>query len=394
MVHQFRVMVSVAGCLTLAACDGTSIPAGVRPTPVPVVNLPFAVLNGVTGERVAGAHVIGPDGHEFVSNGAGDVVVTSPSSVPVVEVHANGYLDRRTHVSGAAVTLWPAADEESAEAIEAMVFGDAATRRAPVRTEPFYVDLSRLGIDDLNAVEAVWTREIGAFAKLTGADFEIHDVFNYDQEILVEFGETDAACVSPSWGFCGELVDRPLAIVRPELATDPVVIRRVLASAVLYPNPQPGLLNVAHPADQLSPLEIDTIRMLFVRNGITFSAPDFDAPWHGHVGPMQMAARAGRRTSAAVRQGRTLPAWTALAGWPWTLQSWMKLATAATPTIEQLGVERLAARTVGRLLRVECEGRQAVPSEASVHRAEPEQCRDEERGVDQEQKRMATWPAS
>ncbi len=51
----------------------------------------------------------------------------------------------------------------------------------------------------------------------------------------------------------------------PEKALDPTTIRRVLASWFLGPNPLPGFMNPDAPADSLSPLEIQTIRMILQR---------------------------------------------------------------------------------------------------------------------------------
>ena len=51
----------------------------------------------------------------------------------------------------------------------------------------------------------------------------------------------------------------------PEKATDPETIRRVLASWFLGPNPLPGFLNGDAQAASLSPLEMQTIRMILQR---------------------------------------------------------------------------------------------------------------------------------
>jgi hypothetical protein len=51
----------------------------------------------------------------------------------------------------------------------------------------------------------------------------------------------------------------------PHKARDPQTIRRVLASFFLGPNPLPGFLNPDAPANELSPLEDRTIRMILQR---------------------------------------------------------------------------------------------------------------------------------
>jgi hypothetical protein len=54
--------------------------------------------------------------------------------------------------------------------------------------------------------------------------------------------------------------------VLPKKALDPATFRRVLASWFLGPSPLPGFMNADAPADDCSPLEIPTIRMILQRS--------------------------------------------------------------------------------------------------------------------------------
>jgi hypothetical protein len=273
MMHRMAVTLA-AGLLMLAACGDSR--NGPTPFPSGPPDVAFTLANGVTGEKVAGAHVIA-DGREFSSGGSGEVLIPSaPTPFPSVEVRANGYLTRRTRARNAGVlTLWPAATTEDADAIEAMVFGGLSARYTPRRSEPFFVTTAFEGVDDAAAARDTWQREINSVNLQTGSGFAIHEAFTYEQEITVRFDQTAASCPS-AWGFCALPGPYRGALVRRDLAADPVVIRRVLAYAVLSANPQPGLLNTAHPADDLSRLEAGTIRMLFLRDGMPIGAPDFD----------------------------------------------------------------------------------------------------------------------
>jgi hypothetical protein len=90
-----------------------------------------------------------------------------------------------------------------------------------------------------------------------------------EPEVKVGFGRQGggAACAPvPAWGFCREPYPYyKIFTVATEKSVDPATIRRVLASWFLGPNPLPGLMNPRAPADVLSPLELQTIRMILQR---------------------------------------------------------------------------------------------------------------------------------
>lgn len=105
---------SLLPCLALAAaaCGGGSRPTGptTTPTPQPTPQT-LTVVSGETGAPVAGARMI-VNGQELTTDGAGRV--TAPAGLPgstLVDVLADGYLDRQTLLSraagGAPYVLWP-----------------------------------------------------------------------------------------------------------------------------------------------------------------------------------------------------------------------------------------------------------------------------------------------
>jgi hypothetical protein len=234
------------------------------------------IVNGADGTAVAGAAVSFENADS--DDRSGPVGEVSPTDyfyatygLPPgtgVDVDARGFLPRRTRIErDGVVTLWPVADDAEADAVRRMVYGDQEVH------EPF--DLGPILVSVLGEGPGFWGSDVGqawqaealAFGARFGLRYEWSTVFQYEtNEMAIRF-DTAGKCVpGPASGFCRE--PSPYwadFVVRPERAGDPATIRRVLASVFLGPNPLPGLLSPAAPADELSPLEEQTIRMILLR---------------------------------------------------------------------------------------------------------------------------------
>jgi hypothetical protein len=151
-----------------------------------------------------------------------------------------------------------------------MVYGDRQVR-PPFDLSPILITVPEEGPDFWSsAVGRAWQAQALAFGARFGLEYAWSSSLEYMvNEMAVRF-ETSGACVPElAAGFCREQTPYPPDflefVVRPERAGDPATIRRVLASVFLGPNPLPGLLNPDAPAEELSPLEEQTIRMVLLR---------------------------------------------------------------------------------------------------------------------------------
>lgn len=217
-----RIATRCLSCLAAAAlavvvgCGGGETPpmptAGSSPPVQPDLGW-VRVVSGIEGTPVAGASVLfDGDDEPVVSGPSGeawpnDYILRSYGTAlgTAVNVDARGFLPRRTRIgSDGIVTLWPVADDAEAHAVRRMVYGDQEVR------QPF----------DLGPILVSVLGEGAGFASF---------------------------------------------VVRPARAGDAATIRRVLASAFLGPDPLPGLLNPDAPADELSPFEERTLRMVLLR---------------------------------------------------------------------------------------------------------------------------------
>lgn len=233
------------------------------------------VVNGADGTAVPGAAVAfenadsddrsGPNGEVSPTDYLYATYGIPPGTA--VDVTARGFLPRRTRVErDGVVTLWPVADDGEADAVRRMVYGDQTVRQ-PFDLGPIL--LSVLQDESFWGSEAgrAWKREALAFGARFGLRYEWSAFFQYEtNEVAVRFDAAGRCSPDSASGFCRESSPYFASfVVRPERAGDPATIRRVLASVFLGPNPLPGLLNPDAPAEELSPLEEQTIRMVLLR---------------------------------------------------------------------------------------------------------------------------------
>lgn len=180
---------------------------------------------------------------------------------------APGFLPRRTTIDlDRVVTLWSVADEAEAEAVRQMVY-ERGDPRGPVLYPPTSRALTvYLPLEHADLAPA-WRVEAADFGPPLGLRYEIaFGADDYDPDrMTVSFGPGGCDPV-PAWGFCQEPAPRFKTFsVSTERAHDPRTIRRVLASWFLGPGPRPGLMHAEAPADELSPLESQTILMILKR---------------------------------------------------------------------------------------------------------------------------------
>ena len=280
-----RIATRCLSCLAAAAlavvvgCGGGETPpmptAGSSPPVQPDLGW-VRVVSGIEGTPVAGASVLfDGDDEPVVSGPSGeawpnDYILRSYGTAlgTAVNVDARGFLPRRTRIgSDGIVTLWPVADDAEAEAVRRMVYGDQEVR------QPF--DLGPILVSVLGEGAGFWGSEVGrawqaealAFGARFGLRYGWSTVFQYEpNEMSVLFDTAGQCSLGARWGFCRAASPYFASfVVRPARAGDAATIRRVLASAFLGPNPLPGLLNPDAPADELSPFEERTPRMVLLR---------------------------------------------------------------------------------------------------------------------------------
>lgn len=199
-----------------------------------------------------------------------------------IDVDAAGFLPHRTRLFGVSSTnliaLWPVANDAEAAAIQSMVFVRTLGELSMWRPNWPAYQLALLveGPRTLSEVSSDWSREYNEIGALTGLPLSISftprgfTTDEFENEVIVAFDGTEESCRDP-WGFCAfgspslPYFSRPYRIVRTR-ADQPDVIRRVLASVLLFANPLPGLLNKSEPATELSLLEKQTLRMQAIRS--------------------------------------------------------------------------------------------------------------------------------
>ena len=211
------------------------------------------------------------EGDAYVSDGDGYFTFAGevgPRWGAALDVDAPGFLPRRTKIDDARVIgLWPVASDLEGIAVRAMVYqrgGPHGEVLFPPAPGEFYVTLEGSSPD----VRLVWGTEARAFGAMFGRSYQLYLSFQYEtNETSVLFNSPGAPCAPiAAWGFCRDPnMHYKIFHVLPEKATDPQTIRRVLASWFLGPNPLPGFLNADAPEASLSPLEMQTIRMILQR---------------------------------------------------------------------------------------------------------------------------------
>ena len=263
----------------------TSPPAPPPPPPLPPPppeEVTYTVLDGWTREPVAGA-VVNANGEQTRTDAAGQVrLLTNPPCLRM-QVVAPGFLERNT-CALPEITLWPVAnsDDRDATRIAAFGYGDSLTTNG--REMPIGVNL---GVNRSRTdVWQAWGAAADEIRELTSGriKFDLDAVRFIEGSILVTTGPAEAcAKANPSpaetFGYCWD----PKYwgdgyIVLEDRVGDPVVVRRVLATVLMYPHPAAGILNKSQPAQQFSTFERKTLRMIGQRPGDVFW-PDSDL-WH------------------------------------------------------------------------------------------------------------------
>lgn len=252
-------------CLLLVGCHQRDrfgdTPAG----PGPLEAGRIRIVSGADLTPVSDA-LVTLDSRPYRSDLAGYVVAdlpTTPVFVTPADVEAPGFLTRRTSVrAGDTVTLWPVADEAEAAAIRAMVYERPAPfgpTLMPLSDGPLFVAL----LDQVGVQYDPWAVEAVSLGQAIGLPIRIEEQFQYEpNEIIVSVVAATTCRPAPTSGFC--LVASPYKRfeVHASVANEPKTIRRVLASAFLGPNPLPGLMHAEAPADNLTPFELQTIKMI------------------------------------------------------------------------------------------------------------------------------------
>jgi hypothetical protein len=271
-------VLAVGAVLHVAGCgDGGGPTASTPPSnPSALSFQPVRIVSGADRRPVPGAQVL-LDGVGHVSNAEGEVIPApgsygAPTGVDV-DVDAAGFLPRRTRVPpDRLITLWPVAGESEADAVREMVYGGPrGTILLPTVFNLFSLSFSFESGTAISSsgLKQVWYDEAAAFGAPFGLTYEEGAAIPYETDYLiaVRFSEAGGCRTVPAWGSCQEAAsgDYTAFKVLPEKAGDPATVRRVLASWFLGPNPLPGLLNPDAPAAELSPLEVQTIRMILQR---------------------------------------------------------------------------------------------------------------------------------
>jgi hypothetical protein len=278
---RLKHLVWSALVLAAAGCDDAAVrpttPAGPTPptaptAPAPNVGYSIRIVSGADGSPVRGATVV-VAGRSLQSGDDGSVPVELSFGQWDLDVTAAGFLPRRTTATASqTIALWPVANDQEADAVRRMVYERGSAKDGvlyPPDSSSFYVTMLSVSAINAQAGSEAWSREARAFGSIFGLSYQLSPTFQYEiDEVAVTFSPAvGAGCVPvPAWGFCRDSPWYKSFTVLPEKALDPATIRRVLASWFLGPNPLPGFMNADAPADELSPLEIQTIRMILKRS--------------------------------------------------------------------------------------------------------------------------------
>jgi hypothetical protein len=273
MIIRSSVLTILLAGFVAWTCLGCSRSTGNpgAPTLVPPVSLPQTVSVRIASgnhQPVSGAHVV-VGGQEYSTDQNGFIPPLPRTSLGAdVDVQVAGYLPRATRLGAQndqTVTLWPIANDAEADAVHHMVFGSTGgdpDLLYPFYSGPFFLTMPSADTD----VRTAWKAGAVNFGSVFGITYVMETQFQYDEnEISVSFGPDHGCMPASSSGLCRASIYYKDFAVATDRATDPVTIRRVLASLFLGPNPFPGLLNPDAPADTLSPFEMQTILMILQR---------------------------------------------------------------------------------------------------------------------------------
>src|SRR5262249_1273262 len=242
------------------------------------------IVSGKDRRAVGGAQVV-IGGQEFSTDKKGFFPPLPRASRGAdVDIQEVGYLPRATRLgeqNDQTITLWPIANDAEADALHHMVFGRTGQPDPDLLYPPnageFFLTIPSADAAD-PAVWDAWKAGAGGFGSVFGVGYVFGTPVMYDRDEITVFVGPDHGCPPASLsGFCRASRYYMDFAVATERATDPITIRRVLASQFLGPNPFPGLLNPDAPADTLSPFEVQTIRMILQRP-LKLRWPDNDRP--------------------------------------------------------------------------------------------------------------------
>jgi len=274
-----RALLVVLACFVAGGCDDSSrtpvyptAPSPATNAPDPSANAPRVVriVSGGNAQPVVGASVM-IDGRAYSTDQTGMVVPdVQPDGPGSIDIDAPGYLKRQTRIpaDGSLITLWPVANDAEAQAVREMVYRRGGSSDGvlypPDAGAPFLVTL-----DDTDAAEIrdAWLAGATAFGARFNLSYQVTTAFSYEtNEFTVRFNRSGGCVPIAAWGFCREAPPYVTFRVQPERALDAQTVRRVVASWFLGPNPLPGFLNPNSPDDELSPFEVQTIRMILQRD--------------------------------------------------------------------------------------------------------------------------------
>jgi hypothetical protein len=258
---------------------------GCRETPaspsMPPEPQTLAIVSGWDQTPIGGA-AVQLDGTPTTTSSTGQFTLpVGARNGMTIDVDVEGFLPHRTRLSAVprnkVIALWPVANNAEATAIRAMVFYE--DREAGVETmwRPAWWAYHLALLVDHNSrapadVAADWMSEYPEIEALTSLPLNLTfapkgvNTDEFDEEIIVALDRLDESCQDP-WAFC-PFRDPKLPYFSRQYrlaANRPDVIRRVLAFGLLKANPLPGLLNQSEPASDLSVLEKQTLRMIFLR---------------------------------------------------------------------------------------------------------------------------------
>ena len=271
--NAFIVGIAVAMALACGRSPTSPSPASEPRT--------LTVVSGWDQRPVAGA-TVHLDNEVQTTSGIGEFTVpaTLPSGRLMIDIDATGFLPHQTRLSAVprsdVIALWPAANDAEAAAIRAMVFYEDRQAGVDSMWRPRWVGYHLALLVDgspraPSEIAAEWVGEYRDLEALTNLPlnltFAVKDGSDeFDEQVIVALDAVDESCRDP-WGFCSIWTPKFPYYSRPYrlAANRPDVIRRVLASGLLNWNPLPGLLNKSNPAPELSLLERQTLRMVFLR---------------------------------------------------------------------------------------------------------------------------------
>ena len=247
------------------------------------------VTDGWTGAPVAGARVT-VQGTELLTTANGTVPVTIVASqCQLMDIVATGFLRRQT-CARASVTLWPIANDAEAAATHdaAFVYFDRLMDQSRAMNDQPVVLADNL--ESRPEVTAAWETAAAALTSATGNKLTVRFARSIPggEGYLVSAAPSPPPCLHTwfTWQFavarfCWEPT-RDYFV--QDITVDPslvdhadVALRALLYAFTLRPHQLPGLMNVSHPATELSPFERKTLHMTSLRWPTPVTWPDLES---------------------------------------------------------------------------------------------------------------------